>query len=140
MLQIGFEQSQSDPCLFVHKKHKLMVLNYCDDQILLSPDESFIEDYVGRLKKLGYDLTLEKEGDVFGSLGINFKPIGKRIELTQQGLVNKVIKYIGLQDSNSNTTPAAPSPLGSDKDGASFDENWSYPAAVGMLLYLSSNT
>jgi hypothetical protein len=30
------------------------------------------------------------------------------------------------------------SPLGSDKDGASSDENWSYPAAVGMLLYLSS--
>ena len=31
-------------------------------------------------------------------------------------------------------------PLGSDKDGQPFAEEWSYPAAVGMLLYLSSNT
>jgi Reverse transcriptase (RNA-dependent DNA polymerase) len=25
MLQLGFEQSWSDPCLFIHKQHKLMV-------------------------------------------------------------------------------------------------------------------
>jgi hypothetical protein len=26
------------------------------------------------------------------------------------------------------------------KQGLPFDEEWSYPAAVGMLLYISSNT
>ena len=31
-------------------------------------------------------------------------------------------------------------PIGADKDGEPFDEEWSYPAAVGMLLHLSSNT
>ena len=83
MLKLGFEQTKSDPCLFVHKKHKLMVLNYCDDQIWLSPDDRLIEEYVGKLKDLGYDLTLEKEGDMFAFLGIDFKRVGQQIELTQ---------------------------------------------------------
>jgi hypothetical protein len=45
-----------------------------------------------------------------------------------------------MDHATPRTTPAAQEPLGSDKDGAPFTEEWSYPAAVGMLLYLSSNT
>ena len=140
MLKLGFVQSQSDPCLFIHPKHKLMVLNYCDDQIWLSPDAKLIETYVNKLQALGYELTLEKEGDMFAFLGIDFKRRGSTIELSQKGLIEKVINYIGLSDSNTKPTPAATAPLGSDKSGAPFAESWSYAAAVGMLLYLSSNT
>jgi hypothetical protein len=117
-----------------------MVLNYCDDQIWLSPDDKLIDEYVGKLKALGYDLTLEKEGDMFSFLGIDFKRDGQHIELTQKGLIEKVIKYVGLPDAKPKSTPAAAAPLGSDKQGVPFHETWSYPAAVGMLLYLSSNT
>jgi hypothetical protein len=140
MSELGFQQADSDPCLFIHKEHKLMVLNYCDDQIWLSPDDDLIEAYVGKLKDLGYGLTLEKEGDMFAFLGIDFKRSGTRIELTQTGLIQKVINYVGLADSNPKSTPATTAPLGSDKQGQPFSEEWSYPAAVGMLLYLSSNT
>jgi hypothetical protein len=140
MHTLGFDQSQSDPCLFIHQKHKLMVLNYCDDQIWLSPDAKLIETYVDKLKALGYGLTMDKEGDVFAFLGIEFRRNGKRIELTQKGLIEKVIKYVGLSNSNPKSTPAATNPLGSDQDGPGFSDEWSYPAAVGMLLYLSSNT
>jgi hypothetical protein len=140
MHTLGFDQSQSDPYLFIHQKHKLMVLNYCDDQIWLSPDAKLIETYVDKLKAHGYGLTMDKEGDVFAFLGIEFRRNGKRIELTQKGLIEKVIKYVGLSNSNPKSTPAATNPLGSDKDGPGFSDEWSYPAAVGMLLYLSSNT
>ena len=37
MLKLGFLPSASDPCLFIHTKDKVMVLNYCDDQILAQP-------------------------------------------------------------------------------------------------------
>ena len=53
MDKLGFEPSASDPCLFIHKEHKIMVLNYCDDQIWLSPDNALIETYVSRLQKIG---------------------------------------------------------------------------------------
>ena len=45
-----------------------------------------------------------------------------------------------MTDATHKSTPAATSPLGTDKFGEPFKEEWSYPAAVGMLLYLSSNT
>ena len=117
-----------------------MVLNYCDDQIWLSPDNSLIEEHVSKLKALGYDLTIEPEGDMFGFLGIEFRQIGKTIELTQKGLIEKVINYTGLKDSKPQPTPANTAPLGTNKNDAPFDEEWSYPAAVGMLLYIASNT
>jgi len=42
MTQLGFQTSQSDPCLFLHQTEKIMVLNYCDDQIWLCPDNATI--------------------------------------------------------------------------------------------------
>ncbi len=117
-----------------------MVLNYCDDQIWLSPDNDLIEDYVGKLQQLGYDLTLEADGDIFRFLGINFKRDGSTVELEQTGLINKIISYTQMDKATGRPTPAAQEPLGSDKNGAPFNEEWNYSAAVGMLLYLSSNT
>ena len=140
--KLGFQPSASDPCLFIHSKLPIMVLNYCDDQIWLSPDNDLIETHVSKLQKLGYDLTLEKEGDIFGFLGINFnRPNGgSKVTLTQSGLANKIIHYTGMQEATSRDTPAAQEPLGADKLGEPFNEEWSYSAAIGMLLYLSSNT
>jgi len=82
---LGFEPSEADPCLFIHREHKIMVLNYCDDQIWLSPDDKLIEDYVGKLKGLGYYLTLEPEGDIFAFLGISFSRLASPLELTPMG-------------------------------------------------------
>ena len=140
MKALDFVQSETDPCLFMHKKHKLMVLNYCDDQIWLSPDDKLIEQYVMKLKNNGYDLTMEPDGNVFAFLGIDFKRKDDLIELTQKGLTEKVIKYVGMQGASHKPTPAATTPLASDKKGAPFNETWSYTAAVGMLIYLASNT
>ena len=53
MSQLGFQASDSDPCLFIHKTEKIMVLNYCDDQIWLSPDNALIESYVKKLQAIG---------------------------------------------------------------------------------------
>jgi hypothetical protein len=45
-----------------------------------------------------------------------------------------------MENTSSKTTPAATTPLGTDKFGGPFNEEWSYPAAVRILLYLSSHT
>ena len=140
MKTLGFQPADSDPCLFIHKTEKIMVLNYCDDQIWLSPDNALVEKYVKKLQKLGYDLTLEDNSNMFGFLGIEFNRKGNTIELTQHGLIEKVINYTGMSKASSQPTPAVKEPLGADKDGPPFDEEWSYPAVVGMLLYISSNT
>ena len=132
MKDLGFEAAQSDPCLFIHKTEKIMVLNYCDDQIWLSPDNSLIEKYVNRLKNSGYDLEIEDKGDnIFGFLGIEIKRLPNgQIHLSQEGLINKVINYCGMSGASPKSTPAASAPLGTDTFGAPFEEEWNYPAAV----------
>jgi len=140
MLELGFQPSQSDPCLFLHETEKIMVLNYCDDQIWLCPDNDLIESYVLKLKNLGYDLELESQGDIYSFLGIEFDTVGDHIHLSQKGLIDKVINYTGMGNAEGKDTPAATNPLGSDKGGEAFSEDWNYATAVGMLLYLSSNT
>ena len=46
------------------------------------------------------------------------------------------MKSTGLQDSNPDQMPASQKPLGTDKEGTEFAEQWSYSSVVGMLLYL----
>ena len=55
-------------------------------------------------KKLGYDLTLEPDVDIFGFLGINFQKNGPNIELTQVGLTKKVIQYLQMEGATSRLT------------------------------------
>ena len=43
-------------------------------------------------------------------------------------------------DCNPNSVPALPAAVGSDKEGAPFNEAWNYRGICGMLLYLSTNT
>jgi len=52
---------------------------------------------------------------------------------------DKVINCTGMGNAEGKDTPAATNPLGSDKGDEAFSEEKNYPAAVGMLLYLSSN-
>lgn len=43
-------------------------------------------------------------------------------------------------DSHRVRTPAGTTPVGADRDGVLFDEDWEYATIVGMLMYLSANT
>ena len=46
-----------------------------------------------------------------------------------------------MQDCNSVATPTVGTkPLGSDPNGASAKERWSYASIVGMLLYVAANS
>jgi hypothetical protein len=93
------------------------------------------------IEKLGKMMTLTVEGnDVSAFLGIQFKRVGKTIELTQVGLIDRVLKAMGMENCEVKHTPAENKPLGSDKQGQAFKEDWSYSSVVGMLLYLASNS
>ncbi len=60
--------------------------------------------------------------------------------MTQKGLIKKVLKTTGMEESNRKNTPAGIAPLGTDGEGKPFEEPWGYASVVGMLLYLSSNS
>ena len=94
---------------------------------------------INSLKANNLPLTVEK--DIFHFLGIDIeRGEGKEITLRQTGLIDKVLKTVGMEDCHAKESPAQATPLGTDTDGELFSEDWDYASVVGMLLYLSSNS
>ena len=93
------------------------------------------------LESLKDEFEMTMEGDVTALLGIQFKRLsGREIEMQKIGLIERVLKVTGLQDCNPDKMPASHKPLGTEKDGPEFAEQWSYSSVVGMLLYLAANS
>jgi hypothetical protein len=133
----GFVSTEIDPCLFIHKD--MVCLVYVDDCLFFARDGTKIETMIASLQQ---DFELTVEGDVSAFLGIQFERDTKAgtIKLTQHGLIDRVIKATGLEECNSDRSPAATDALGKDVEGEPMTEDWSYASVVGMLLYLASNS
>ena len=117
-----------------------MVVLYVDDVGIAYAHESDLKTLLTKLEERGLQFT--KEGTFTDFLGIKFvkDPIKNTITLTRRGLIQKIIDATGMHDCNPNWTPATQITLGIDPDGEPYNESWSYPSIVGMLLYLSTNT
>jgi hypothetical protein len=78
---------------------------------------------------------------VAGFLGIklNYLEDGS-IQLLQDGLIDRIVTALGLDEYSKRTTPTQATPLGADKDGDPMSESFNYQSVVGMMLYLSSNS
>ena len=134
----GFKQMENlDPCLFV--REDMVCLCYVDDCLWFSLEPEKMDAVIENIDKNDLTLTVESQ-DVSAFLGIQFSRYGKMIELTQFGLIDRVIKATGMEKGNVSHVPARPEALGSDKNGEEFSEEWSYPSVIGMLLYLASNS
>ena len=135
--QKGFRPSAIDPCLFYGRG--FIILIYVDDCLFFGPDQAKIESFIQELEDDG--MTLTREDDAFHFLGVEvITHDDGKVELLQKGLIKKVLKTLGMENANTKKTPASNIPLGTDADGAPFNEEWQYASVVGMLLYLSSNS
>ena len=146
--QRGFTQSNLDPFLFYN--NNVICLIYVDDCLFFSRNQEEIDQVIADLKKPKNGnhekYLLDEEDDVAGFLGIHFKKIEDengnvtKIELTQVGLIRRILVATGLEDCTKITTPSDTKALGKDENGDPAMERWSYASVVGMLLYLASNS
>ena len=135
--ELGLKQSKFDPCLWYGKE--MILVQYVDDCGIGAPRMEIIDEFVTQLQIRGLQLT--KEGSFAEFLGIKFdNHADGSIEMTQRGLIQKILTSTMMEDCNPNWSPAATMALGADKDGEPMNEAWSYRAVCGMLLYLSTNT
>ena len=136
--QQGYVPCKVDQCLFINHDKKIFCLVYIDDVVWIAPDRQLIDKVLESLKD-EFEMTME--GDVMAFLGIQFKHLsGGEIEMQQIGLIKRVLKATGSQDCNPDKMPTSQKPLGTDKNGLEFAEQWSYSSAVGMLLNLAANS
>ena len=131
--KLGMKQSQHDPCLFIGRK--VLCLVYVDDCLFFSPDKENIHKLIEDLKKNKLDLNIED--DVAGFLGLSIKKLASGfVSLTQEGLIDRIITAMNLDDANPKYAPAPREALGKDPDGIPFSQEFNYASVVGMLLYL----
>jgi hypothetical protein len=124
----GFRQSSTDSCLFL--RENCIIVVYVDDCLFFSPSSQVID---GVITSLSRSLKLKDEGDVAAFLGVNIKknPNSKTIELTQPGLVDQILRDVGLiQHSKSKDTPVD-SILHPDESGPARVEQWNYCSLIG---------
>jgi len=138
LLKLGMKESDYDPCL-LYKADMLMVV-YVDDILVSAKTKGTITNFVEKLQQMGYDLHYDQ--DVSAYLGIKVESMSNnRLNMTQSGLIEKVLKAANMLDCKPTKTPTTQIALGSNPEGEPFDQKkWAYASIVGMLLYLANNT
>ena len=145
MDEVGLKQSKFDSCLFIGEK--VIAVAYVDDILFWAKDEADITNVMIKLRENG--LLLEKESDAAGFLGVDIQVLEKdangratKLELTQTGLIDRIITNLGLDGGHegNKAVPAGPKPLPKDADGDPCLEDFNVAAVVGQLLYLSGHT
>ena len=62
-----------------------------------------------------------------------------RIELTQTGLIKRILEAMGIEGANPKSTSAETEPLPSDKTGSLTEQPFNYASVIGMLQYLQGH-
>ena len=126
------------------KKDMIWVV-YVDDTIITGLDSDAIEHNKILLgitnDEYHHNLQLRDEGKIVDFLGIRIKKTGpNQFNLTQSGLIDIVIRTVGMDDSKSVATPRSATNLGIDKDEPTVSKTWDYATIMGMIIYLANNS
>jgi hypothetical protein len=137
--KLNFHLSPSDHCLFI--RHDCIIINWVDDQLILTKDPMVALEVVESMRSAGLILDIEsQQGSIANYLGIQIQEQDDgTLLLTQSGLVERVLEAIDLKDANPKDTPASEA-LGSNKDSPTFDGKYNYRSVIGMIMYLTSST
>jgi hypothetical protein len=100
---VGFEQSQSDQCLFISDKVGCLV--YVDGTIFFTENVEYITKVIDGSMKAR--MELEAEEDVAGFLRVHIdRQKDGTIHLTQRGLIGRLIKTLNIGDLPAKRTSA----------------------------------
>ncbi len=137
ILAAGFYQSKTDPCLFLH--NDCIIVLYIVDTLIFAPDDQTINNVI---KTLSDTFILEDQGDVNDFLGIRITkdPISRTISMTQTGLIESIIKDVGLSTTSNTKSTPADSILYADKSKTPRGDTWNYRSVIGRLNFLAQNT
>ena len=133
MKEVGFTPSDYDASLY-YKKNVVMLI-YIDDCLVFSPDPKAISD----LRNSSKNFEIDDQRDVSDFLGIEVTHLKDgSIKLTQQHLIDAILKNLYLQENtNEKSTPALSSQsMHPDVDGEDMGEDFHYRSVIGKLNFL----
>ena len=136
--ELGFRQSDADPCLFISPT--VICLIYVDDALFVYKSPEEVDILTKKMKDLG--MLFEEESDVAGYLGvlIDRDPENDTITLRQSGLAQRIVEALHLDDDTPSITTPASAFLPQDVDGENAHEIYNYASVAGMMQYLQGHS
>jgi hypothetical protein len=132
---IGFEQTYSDPCVYINKETDIIIAMWVDDLIIFGKDMASINDLKAQLNE---EYEMKDLGELKYFLGIQVHRDRERkiIHISQAGYNRTILERYGMQNSKPASTPLSTSArlikatimdvLAEQKD---------YQSIVGSLMY-----
>jgi Reverse transcriptase (RNA-dependent DNA polymerase) len=136
---LGFSQSQIDPCVFWRNKSILVI--YTDDTVLTGPDPSELDTIIHGLEQR-FQITHQSAVKDFLGVKIDRDMDSGTVTLTQPHLIASIIADLGLKEnSNPRNIPALSSHLlHKFADSNPHNEPWHYRSVVGKLNFSEKST
>ena len=116
-------------------RHDCIYVTYANDILVFAKENYTITDLLSNLKNIG--ATIKLESNVAGYLEFHIKRLDDgRIIMTQTVLTKRIIKAMGLEESNTKHTPTnrGTSPL--DSEGLLGNELFNYTNLCSQPLCL----
>ena len=141
MMEIGFKQSTSDPCVFVRSKKELEILAvYVDDLILITESTESMNELKVSLKER---YKMKDMGELSYILGISVIQDKEKncVILHQKHYIEAILQKYGMDNAKPVATPADANVKLRKSDGVSKPvDQHTYQSMVGSLLYAAMAT
>ena len=138
LIESGYTQSVSDPCIYTASDGKQVIAIYVDDIILAAETDELLA-HMKAMVKSKFDVSDLDELDYF--LGVSIDQSGNGIWLGQPAYTRRVLERFGMEDCKPVSTPADPSvKLVKEGTDSKLADVSKYQSAVGSLLYISQWT
>jgi hypothetical protein len=136
-----FLQSNIDPCCVLFEPG-CIILTYVDDCIIIGNTSDCINKLTQSLHEGDENFVLQDEDLIDIYLGVKIKQLDDFLfELTQPFLIERVTKFLGIDNGRTNEklTPVGIPLLNKDLNGGPHKYNWEYCGAIGMLKYITGS-
>lgn len=139
MFSKGFQQSSTDPCVFVKVANMVIAAVYVDDLILMTDTE---DDMINIKQDLASHFKMKDMGELHYFLGVNIKMMDGTLTLSQEQHIKKLLDKYKMSDCKPVSTPMDPNVKLEKDDGYSkpIDATTTYDSMVGSALYAAIAT
>lgn len=138
LINAGMIQAEADSCLYTYKGSQglLFLLVYVDDILVVSKSPVYVESIEKMLNK---HFKIENLGLVTNYLGIRVTKKENAFYLDQEKYIHSIARQFELENSKPVEIPLSPA-YHKEMEGDLLPNNSKYRAAIGCLLYVSTNT
>jgi hypothetical protein len=140
LLEIGFQRSKKDTCLYILRDPFILLTIYVDDLVMVTQQE---EDLQWLKKQLLKKFKMVDMGVLHHILGIKVEQQNNCLHMSQETYINGLLKKYRLEDVKVVSTPANTSvhlQKHTEDSESKLVDIKSYQSMVGSLLYCALGT